>query len=96
MRERSYNGSYTILTDWLRPQRESARVVAVRRFETPPGKQGQIDWGHLGDIELNGREHKLWGFTPRYFQSRLGLYLRGRRFRVEPWEGIVEPEWRGS
>jgi transposase len=46
LRERSYGGSYTILTDWLRPQRQSARVVAVRRFETPPGKQGQVDWGH--------------------------------------------------
>ena len=38
LRQRNYTGGYTILTDWLRPQRESARVVAVRRFETPPGK----------------------------------------------------------
>jgi transposase len=71
LRERSYSGSYTILTDWLRPQRESARVVAVRRFETPPGKQGQVDWGHLGDIELDGREHKLWGFTLTLGYSRM-------------------------
>jgi transposase len=26
LRERGYSGGYTILTDWLRPQRESARV----------------------------------------------------------------------
>ena len=25
LRERSYNGSYTILTDWLRPQRGASR-----------------------------------------------------------------------
>jgi len=37
LRERGYTGGYTILTDWLRPQRESAQVTAVRRFETPPG-----------------------------------------------------------
>ena len=43
-------GGYTLLTDWLRPQREAARVVAVRRFETPPGKQAQVDWGHLGSL----------------------------------------------
>jgi len=42
LRERGYAGSYTILTDWLRPQRESARVVAVRRFETPIGHQAQV------------------------------------------------------
>ena len=52
VRERGYSGSYTLLTDWLGPQRESACKVAVRRFETPPGKQGQVDLGtsgHAGD-----------------------------------------------
>ena len=34
LRSRNYTGSYTILTDWLRPQREAAYAVAVRRFET--------------------------------------------------------------
>jgi transposase len=63
LRERGYSGSYTLLTDWLRPQRESARTVAVRRFETPPGKQGQVDWGHLGTLEMEGAERQLWGFT---------------------------------
>jgi len=60
---RGYTGSYTLLTDWLRPQRESARTVAVRRFETPPGKQAQVDWGHLGALDMNGEERRLWGFT---------------------------------
>ena len=50
LRERGFAGGYTILTDWLRPQRTSARQAAVRRFETPPGKQAQVDWGHLGSI----------------------------------------------
>jgi len=34
LRERGYSGGYTLLTDWLRPQRVSAHTVAVRRFET--------------------------------------------------------------
>ena len=63
LRERGYAGSYTILTDWLRPQRESARVVAVRRFETPIGHQAQVDWGHLGTIDINGQRQNLSGFT---------------------------------
>ena len=41
LRQKNYNGGYTILKDWLHPQREAARVVAVRRFETTPGKQAQ-------------------------------------------------------
>src|SRR5580692_5747704 len=50
LRERNYSGGYTLLTDWLRPQRKESLSVAVRRFETPPGKQAQVDWGHLGSI----------------------------------------------
>jgi transposase len=71
LRERSYTGGYTILTDWLRPQRTSARTVAVRRFETPPGKQAQVDWGHLGTLEVDGQERKLWGFTFTLGYSRM-------------------------
>ena len=63
IRASGYTGGYTILTDWLRPQRKSALTAAVRRFETPPGKQAQVDWGHLGSIEMDDAEHKLWGFT---------------------------------
>ena len=63
LRERSYDGGYTILTDWLRPQRKEAESLAVRRFETPPGKQAQVDWGHLGTLSDGDRERKLWGFT---------------------------------
>jgi transposase len=63
LRARGYPGGYTILKDWLQPQRESARTVAVRRFETPPGKQAQVDWGHLGTIEMDGQQRTLNGFT---------------------------------
>lgn len=50
LRERGYEGGYTLLTDWLRPQRKQAEATAVQRFETPPGKQAQVDWGHLGTV----------------------------------------------
>jgi transposase len=63
LRARGYPGGYTILKDWLQPQRESACTVAVRRFETPPGKQAQVDWGHLGTIEMDGQQRALNGFT---------------------------------
>ena len=70
LRRRDYTGGYTILTDWLRPQREGAYVVAVRRFETPPGKQAQVDWGHLGSITEGSLERQLWGFTMTLGYSR--------------------------
>jgi transposase len=71
LRQRGYAGGYTILTDWLRPQREAARVVAVRRFETAPGEQAQVDWEHLGDLAMNGQARKLWGFAFTLGYSRM-------------------------
>lgn len=63
LRARGYVGGYTILKDWLHPQRQAATTAAVRRFETPPGKQAQVDWGHLGSLEMNGEEWSLHAFT---------------------------------
>lgn len=71
VRERGFSGGYTILTDWLRPKRQTASVVAVRRFETPAGHQAQVDWGHLGNITVDGSEYRLWGFVFTLGYSRM-------------------------
>jgi transposase len=63
LRTQGYAGGYTMLKEWLHPQREAATTVAVRRFETPPGRQAQVDWGHLGSLEMDGDERPLNGFT---------------------------------
>ena len=63
LRTQGYAGGYTILTDWLRPQRQSARVVAVRRFETPPGRRkppvvGLRDHAGLQPGDVRRRSHR--------------------------------------
>jgi transposase len=73
LRQRGYAGGYTILTDWLRPQREAARVAAVWRFETPPGEQAPVDWGHLGELEIDGQVRQLWVFTFTLGYSRMTM-----------------------
>jgi hypothetical protein len=60
LRQQGYQGGYTLLKDWLQPQRASAVATAVRRFETPPGKQAQVDWGHLGYLEAGDEESRVW------------------------------------
>lgn len=70
LKERGFAGGYTIVKDWLHPQREAAGVVAVRRYETAAGKQGQVDWGHLGTIEIEGVEEAVWAFTLTLGHSR--------------------------
>ncbi len=101
LRQRNYAGGYTILTDWLRPQRQAAQMVAVRRFETPPGKQAQVDWGHLGSIADDGEQRMLWGFTMTLGYSRilvaeaatdqkLGTLLRMHELAFQQWRGVPE------
>ena len=101
LRSRNYTGGYTIWTDWLRPQREAAYAVAVRRFETGPGKQAQVDWGHLGSLRSEGGEQQLWGFTINLGYSRrmtgeaatdqkLGTLLRMHEAAFEELGGVPE------
>ena len=101
LRERNYDGSYTIVTDWLRPQRKEALAVAVRRFETPPGKQAQVDWGHLGSLSDDGTEHQLWGFAITMGYSRrmkalaatdqkLGTLLRMHEAAFLEWGAVPD------
>ena len=99
LRERNYSGGYSILTEWLRPQRKEALSVAVRRFETPPGKQAQVDWGHLGSITEAGEARMLWGFTITLGYSRrmmaeaatdqkLGTLLRMHEAAFQEWGAV--------
>jgi len=101
LRARNYTGGYTILTDWLRPQRRAAGVVAVRRFETAPGKQAQVDWGHLGTLTEGAKEQALWAFTISLGYSRrtaamaatdqkLGTLLRMHEAAFREWGGVPE------
>jgi transposase len=71
LRERGYRGGYTVVKDYVQPKREAARITAVRRFETPPGRQAQVDWGHLGTLEMNGEQRKLSCFTFTLGYSRM-------------------------
>lgn len=70
IKARGYAGEYTVLKDYLRPLRRQARAVAVRRFETPPGHQAQLDWGDLGHLETAGGRKTLYGFVFTLGHSR--------------------------
>lgn len=101
LRQRGYDGGYTILKEWLHPQRAAACAAAVRRFETPPGKQAQVDWGHLGYLDIDGGAHRIWGFAITLGYSRrmwaqaaldqkLGTLLRMHEAAFQEWGAVPE------
>jgi transposase len=71
-----YPGRSSILRDFLRPLRQDHRRWGqlTVRFETAPGEQGQIDWGHFGTILHQGQRCPLYGFVMVLGYSR-ALFL---------------------
>lgn len=60
---RGYTGKKTILGDYVQPYRTAQHQQATVRFETPPGHQGQVDWGSVGTIVHEGRRRRLGCFA---------------------------------
>lgn len=67
IRVRGYDGGYSQLKLAVNPWREEGRERAFVRFETSPGEQSQMDWGHFGN--WGGR--RLYGFALTLCYSRM-------------------------
>jgi transposase len=65
LRELGYTGGYSILTDFLRDIRPNEPAPFEVRFETPPGRQGQVDFAHFRTVFTDepGTERILWLFS---------------------------------
>ncbi|CCQ94917.1 transposase [[Clostridium] ultunense Esp] len=70
IRERGYQGGPTILRDFMQPLRPQVQALATVRFETPPGKQAQVDWGEV-TVDWNGTKKKLHLFVMTLGFSRM-------------------------
>ncbi len=54
-----YEGGISILKDYVRPHRPPKNLPAVRRYETTPGHQAQLDWGIAHYMDRTGLIHKV-------------------------------------
>ena len=65
IRDLGYKGGYTILTDFLRDARPPRRSEFERRFETPPGRQAQVDFAEFSVTfdDAPGVVRKVWLFA---------------------------------
>ena len=67
------------------------------RFETPPGHQAQVDWGHLGQVCLGEqtRPHgdlDLWQFDGWQENDGGGIYFYNDHRAETPW-GHTRPDY---
>jgi transposase len=65
-----YTGKITILRDYISKKRNDLYNCAIRRFETLPGQQAQVDWMHAGHVLINGHLIKRYAFIMKLGYSR--------------------------
>jgi transposase len=73
LRDLGYSGGYTILTDLLREIRPVEVSSFEVRFETPPGRQAQVDFAHFRTVFTDEPEAEriVWLFSLVLGHSRM-------------------------
>jgi len=73
LRDLGYTGGYTILTEFLRDIRPAPVPEFEIRFETPPGRQAQVDFSHFRTVFTDepGAERIIWLFSLVLGHSRM-------------------------
>ena len=70
LQEKGYQGEITILRLFLQKIRRTYREPFIR-FESAPGVQMQVDWGHFGSLDYNGSKRKLYALCVVEAHSRM-------------------------
>lgn len=68
IKERGYEGGITILKLWLAEQYPKQPAPEIIRFETPPGRQAQVDW-----TSIRRGKNKLSAFVGTLGYSRFSF-----------------------
>jgi transposase len=72
-----YEGCVRTLSGYLATLKPKGREDPLVRFETPPGRQMQVDWGAF---KLNGQRISLFLATLGWSRFNFGLFVDNERF----------------
>jgi transposase len=70
LKSRGFDGGLSILRAYLRQIRPKPREAFIR-FESQPGEQFQIDWGHFGSLAYGSTSRKLYCLAVIECHSRM-------------------------
>ena len=74
IRDKGFDGEITIVRDYLRYLRGQREKQVFIRFESLPGRQMQIDWGHFGSLSYGESARRLYALAVIESHSRM-LYV---------------------
>jgi transposase len=84
-----YEGGHTILRDYIQPKRAQRQSKATVRFETPPGRQLQNDWGEI-TTEIAGVETKVCFMVNTLgYSRRFHFWCTDRMDAEHTYEGLI-------
>jgi transposase len=84
-----YDGGHTILRDYIQPKRAQRQSKATVRFETPPGRQLQSDWGEI-TAEIGGMETKVCFIVNTLgYSRRFHFWCTDRMDAEHTYEGLI-------
>lgn len=84
-----YRGGHTILRDYIHPQRMQRASKATVRFETPPGRQLQSDWGEI-TTTIGGNVTKVYFIVNTLgYSRRFHFWCSDRADAEHTYEGLI-------
>ena len=84
-----YDGSLSLLRDYIRPKRPLRKQRATVRFETDPGKQLQSDWGVI-TVEIGGQPTKVHFIVNLLsYSRRFHFWCTDRQDAEHTYEGLI-------
>jgi len=84
-----YDGGSTILRDYIAPKRVLRQSKATVRFETPPGRQMQSDWGAIIS-EIGGQATKVdFIVNTLGYSRRFHFWCTDSQDAEHTYEGII-------
>ncbi len=83
--EHGYTGSSKSVQRYVRARFPRPKVRSRRRVETPPGAQGQVDWGEFPGVRIGGQEVDLHAFHLVLSHSRREAVVWSERADTLAW-----------
>lgn len=64
LQKQGYMGSRSVFDFYYRRRRQELNPIkSLEHVETQEGEQAQVDWGHFGEITINGKEERVYLFA---------------------------------
>ena len=89
LQEAGYAGKASILRDYIRPKRALRKSRATVRFETPPGRQMQSDWGEITTIVGEEPTKVLFIVNQLGYSRRFHFWATESQDAAHTYEGII-------